>query len=236
MTAAELKSLLKKEGLKVSGNKDKMIANLRRLPADKDLALRMASSGICCDVMIGDSLRIPSKTIRKWWKKAGIPPAIPWRTDSGQLNPELVDRTKEIVFDMMRNGYYNTQISTAIQGVLGYSSGYQLQLMSEWRKESGIPIPPTAGRPRKYFDDELIELAYLNQGATVKRFAFMIGVDEGYLLQLFEDLREYTNGEENLFSFLEDISVRQEFNWGLILDEPFEIRVKRRIWQEYSLK
>ena len=221
MTLVEIKSLVKKEGLSRLGSKAELIADLKRLPADKELALRMASIGIFDEDDIGRTLYIPDTAIRRWWSEAGISPTISKYTDSGQFTPEFLDRAKAVVFDLILEGYKNLEISAA--------TDINSVHISKWRKESGIPSPPQASHKQKYFDVELIELAYLNQGSTVKRFSFILGVNESYVLQLFEDLRVHTNGEQDLYSFLEDTTVRQVFNWGNV-KEPYEIRLKRLLW------
>jgi len=126
------------------------------------------------------------------------------RPRSKQWDNQFTDEQKITVIDMIREGNTLAEIST--------QSGVSGRKIKEWREEEigdGNPLPEFikgVSRRQKYSDEELIELAFLNPGFGFKRFVEYLSVKEDFVLDLFIEFKQFTNGEEDPLATLQDPS------------------------------
>jgi len=119
------------------------------------------------------------------------------------------------VIEMIREEYTLSEISN--------QTGIHSQKIKEWRDEELLDenilpeIKMGVARRQKYTDEELIELAYLNPGYGFKRFIKYLGVRDNFVLELFLELKQFTDGHEDPLATLQDSSpvqmvTRQEYH------------------------
>ena len=145
---------------------------------------------------ISRTMGISTTTLRSWRKDANLPSSdgvVRYTTE--QLND---------VIDLIREGNTIAEIRR--------QTGVQRKKIKQWREEeirNGNPLPdftPQLPPNLKYTDEEIIELTYLNCGFGLKRFIDMLGMRESWILNLFSELKEFTNGDEDLVAYLQDPS------------------------------
>jgi transposase-like protein len=171
-------------------------AHRRMDPDVKKEAITQMREGVS-DYSINKSLGVARSTLRRWRKKEGIAALKKSKTYTiEQLNN---------VIDLIREGYIISDITR--------ETGVSAKKISEWHKEeirNGNPLPeirkalntPT----QKYSDEELIELTFLNQGYGFREFTKFLGVKENFVMDLFIQFKEMTNGQEDPLAFLQDPS------------------------------
>lgn len=96
-------------------------------------------------------------------------------------------------------------------------TGVGIQTIRRWRNlaaETDPHIPalntgkrkPTITPRKKYSEPELIELAFLNPGYGFDRFVQFLKVSKPFVFELFQSLKEFTNGEDDPWAVLQDPS------------------------------
>ena len=149
------------------------------------------------DKEISKVLGVSRSTLRSWRKKAGLPPS------SGGKKRYTTDQLNDVI-DLIR------EINTISE--ISRQTGVATKKIRELRKEeirNGNPLPhfkKGKGISQKYSDEELIELAFLNRGSGFDRFVKFLGVEDNFVMDLFLDLLEYSGGEEDPLSWLQDPS------------------------------
>lgn len=129
------------------------------------------------------------------------------RDDNGRprsqqwANPFTVELINTVI-DMIREGGTLQQIHEET----GISKKRLVDLRREEIRE-GNDLPEFKkgiARRQKYSDEELIELAFLNPGYGFKRFIEYLGVTGSFVLDLFIQFKEFTQGKEDPMATLND--------------------------------
>jgi len=143
---------------------------------------------------ISKSMGISTDTLRSWRKEEGLSP-------SRGRQIYTIEQLNDVI-DLIREGNTMAEISrqTSVNSVK----------IKQWREEeirNGNLLPeftPQKPHTLKFSDEEIIDLAFLNPGFGLRKFIDMLGVKQDYILELFLSLKEFSNGEEDLISILQD--------------------------------
>ena len=169
-----------------------------------DLSSELIEEALCQidegknDTEISVILGLSTYNIRKIRDDNNRPRSQQW-TDK-QLSPEQIND----IIDLIREGGTLRQISD--------ETGISKRKVKELREQEireGNTLPEFkkgVARRQKYTDEELIELAFLNPGYGFKRFTERLGVGERFVLNLFIEFKEFTDGEEDPLATLQDPS------------------------------
>lgn len=165
-------------------------------PEVKKEALVLMSEGMT-NSEVNKLLDVHTDTLRNWRKKAGIEPS------SGGKKTYTVDQINDVI-DLIREGNTVSEISRI--------SGVNQRKIREIRNEevrNGNPLPEFIkgiSRIQKYSDEELIDLVYLNPGYGLNRFIDLLGIRKNFFFDLSLDFKDFTEGEIDLVSILQDES------------------------------
>ena len=168
------------------------------------------------DTEISKVLGISTATLRKIRKERNLPPS------TGTSYRVYTNSDWNEVIDLIRDGYIIGEISKRT----GIASKRIREFWEDEKRNGNIlpEIKKGQARKQKYSDDELIELAYLNQGYGFKRFVDLLGISEKFALGLFLEFKEFTgtdpfNGSsvtsesEDLLAILQDVSMHKKISW-----------------------
>lgn len=163
----------------------------------RDEAIRLFSEGMI-DTDISKILGVSTTFLRNLRKEHNI------RSSDGDKRRMIsVEKMNEII-DLIREGAPLNEICS----ITGVSKNKIKSIHSDEIKD-GNPLPDIVkgvAIRTKYTDEELIELAYLNPGFGFKRFTKHLSIHEKTCFELFMDLKEFTNGMEDLYALLQDES------------------------------
>jgi len=161
-----------------------------------DEALRQIDEGKI-DTEISSSLGIPTRTLRLI-RDINNRPRSGGRWKDNELSAEEMND----IIDMLREGATLTQIHK--------KTGVSKKRIRDFRENEvreGNHLPEFKKgvvRRQKYTDEELIDLAFLNPGYGLKRFIEYLGVSDNFVLNLFLEFKEFTEGMEDPIATLND--------------------------------
>ena len=157
------------------------------------------------DTEINNLLGISTTTLRKIRKERNLPPS------DGKSYRVYTNSDWNEVIDLIRDGYIIGEISKRT----GISSNRIKQFWEDEKRNGNIlpKIKKGQARKQKYSDDELIELADLNQGYGFNRFVNILSISEKFALELFLEFKEFTSESEDLLAILQDTSMHKKISW-----------------------
>ncbi len=161
-----------------------------------DEALRQIDEGRI-DTEISSSVGISTTTLRLI-RDLNNRPRSGGRWGDNELSAEEMND----IIDMLREGATLTQIHK--------KTGVSKKRISDFRENEvreGNHLPEFkkgVARRQKYTDEELIDLAFLNPGYGLKRFMEYLGVSDNFVLNLFLEFKEFTEGMEDPIATLND--------------------------------
>jgi len=144
---------------------------------------------------ISQLLDIPRNTIHYWAEKQGI------KVEKRIKTAYTIDDTNNVI-DLIREGNTLAEISEKT----GVKTNNIKKIRDDEIRE-GNPLPPFKvgiSRKQKYSDEEVIDLVYQNPGYGLNRFAIKLGISKKFLMELSLDFKEFTEGNEDLISILQD--------------------------------
>ena len=151
------------------------------------------------DVDISESLGIQVRFLRRIRDQNNRPRSSQW------AHLELTSEQMNDIIDLIREGSTLTQISEEI-GV----AKWRIKNFREEEVRSGNTLPDfkigISRGTQRYTDEELIDLAFLNQGFGFMRFIERLSISRDNTLDLFIQFKEFTNGEEDPYAYLQDDS------------------------------
>ena len=150
------------------------------------------------DTEISGILGLSTHIIRKIRDEHNRPRSDQWA--------KYVPSTEKIndIIDLIREGATVQQIYE--ETGIGKKRIIELRA-EEIRQGNDLPeFRKGVARRQKYTDEELIELAFLNPGYGLKRFIQFLGVTQDFVLDLFLEFKEFTDGEEDPLATLQDPS------------------------------
>ena len=165
--------------------------------AVKNEAMRLAREGKI-DTEIFSILGVSTTTLRNWRRQYNIAPS-----DGDKKRLYSVEQINDVI-DLIREEVWIGDIETQT----GVNRRKIREIFNEERKD-GNPLPDLVkgiATRSKYSDEELIELAYQNPGYGFKRFVAFLSISEKHCLQLFFEFKNFTNGQEDLYQYLQDES------------------------------
>ncbi len=160
-------------------------------------ALRLIDNGMK-DVEIERIIGVSTYHLRKIRDENNRPRSKQWwdkEVTTGQIND---------IIEMIREGATVQEIHA--------ESGISRKRITEIREveiSEGNLLPEIKkGKSvtQKYSDEELIGLAFINRGYGFDRFTKFLGVKRNFVMDLFLEFKEFTDGEEDPFGCLQDPS------------------------------
>ena len=167
----------------------------RKIPPEvKAESIELMKEGLT-DTEISNILPVSTRTLRNWRKSVGL------AASSGGRKAYTNDQLNDVI-DLIRE--------LAPIGEIVKLTGVNRTRIHKLHKEeiaNGNILPDLVkgvARRTKYTDEELVDLASLNPGYGLKRFVNLLRVTERYVIDLFLDLKEFTEGEIDLLVHLQD--------------------------------
>jgi len=160
----------------------------------KEEAIKQMREGLI-NAEISKTLNIHRDTLSYWRKKEGLP------ASKGKRNIHTIGKTNDVI-DLIRGGFTIGEIIKKT-GV----ASQKIKTIHAEEIRAGNPLPELKlgfARRAKYSDEELINLALLNQGYGFNRFIEFLAVSNHFVFDLFSEFKEFTG--EDPYQILQDVS------------------------------